>query len=511
MKKTLLLILTTAILILSLTACGGDSTESSTTTNAATTGDNVEITTTTNSVTRIVPTSFDGIYVNDSVTHYVIIEGDYITIDDKAGSSISVKENDAVESTVYAFSYDGKEETFFDGNGSFMCSIGAEEGIHYCWCKVNEVPQLPVEEKGPLWLQGDGSTFEIQLKTDLVTEMKNADEKAMYVNFKRADGNVKMALTISYTDGAYSGYISNNETGDAYNGDLLYDSDGFINFRFFSTIYPLFSDIESYDVALFGGDQSTYQFENCTGGDFTAQTDSTSENEPSDDNTDTLPMVGNIYRQSNGATLEIVHSNSEGCITAVKFDDILLELTNAQCGTDGTNDENWYYGEFDGGVYAFQAIYSIAADSFTEVWFSVGPGDGRTRMEFDSERFMGTYNIESYGDSQSGSNGQNSYSFIGITYKHEILDLTFRLQNPDENGYPTEIVLNGQPYSDEITFNNETYTLENVTMTKDNQDSYSILANWTAKGLEFSLNIYGNKDWWRMYGPGMCGGDYYPQ
>lgn len=175
MKKTCLLLII-AIITVMFNACGKSSTESpaiteETLTSNTSVKDDESQTTANNetvsvqeSETRIVPTSFEGIYVNDKETHYVLIEGDYITVDDKAGSSISIKENDAKESTVYAFSHNGKEETFFDMDGSFMCSIDAEEGVHYCWHRVNEIPQLPAEEKEPFLLQDSGSALEPQLK-----------------------------------------------------------------------------------------------------------------------------------------------------------------------------------------------------------------------------------------------------------------------------------------------------------------------------------------------------------
>lgn len=169
-------------------------------------------------------------------------------------------------------------------------------------------------------------------------------------------------------------------------------------------------------------------------------------NENKDNNSDTLTMVGNIYKQSNGATMEIVHSNSEGCITAVKFDDILLEMTNAQCGTDGSDNGKWYSGEFNGGIFSFNAIYSVSEDSFNEVWFSVGAGDGtQTRMEFDDQRFMGAYTLQS-----AKPNSARDTSFLGkeYTYRADFGDGTFKdhtitLTKVDADGNLTELKYDG--------------------------------------------------------------------
>lgn len=369
-------------------------------------------------------------------------------------------------------------------------------------------------ERDPLWLQGSGTSFEIQVSTKLVSDVKSNSDKAMYVNFIRADESYKMVLTILYTDGEYSGYISKNETGEVFDGDLVFVREDFINFRFDSKYYSEFADIKSYQVFLSGGDIGVpYPFENCAGGEFTPQNDSTSADETTGDNADTLPMVGNTYKQPNGATLQIVHSNSDGCITAIKLDDILLELTNAQFMPDYEIGKDAYIGDFDNGLKTFSTFYNKSKDSF-DVWFTVLSSelwDGRTPMKFDAERFMGTYTIESYGNNHSGSSIQSSYSFIGVTFKNEDLDLTFKLQSPDSNGYPTEIVLNGVTYSDDVTFNNETFTLKNVTITTEFSNCYSISANWSAKGLEFSLSMDGDKGWWKMYGPAMCSGYYYPK
>jgi hypothetical protein len=389
MKKILTLTLSALMLMATLVACDEKPTESQ---NSKTTTQGNE---NTSSGERIVPTSFDGIYVNDSETHYVVIEGDHITIDDNASSSISIKENEAIESAVYSFSYDGKEETFFKDNGSFMCSIDAEEGVHYCWSKVDEIPQLPVEEKGPLWLQGGGSTFALQLKTDLVTEMKNTAEKIMRVDFFRADESYKMALviSISQTDGTYSGYISDGESGEAYNGDLVFVKDGFINFRFDSTIYPLFSDIDSYCVALLGGDQSTYKFENCTGGDFTAQTDSTSQFSEPNQTYDTS-FLGKEYtyrvNYTDGTfqddTIKLTKVDASGNLIEIEYNGYTIALSNVSSEYDESEYHHFvrFEGSCPGYFIQIQYTYMDAPEETSQnppdtVYLTTGWGEGHDK------------------------------------------------------------------------------------------------------------------------------------
>ena len=100
------------------------------------------------------------------------------------------------------------------------------------------------------------------------------------------------------------------------------------------------------------------------------------------------------------------------------------------------------------------------------------------------------------------------FTFVGVTYKNEDRDLTFQLKTPDAIGYPTEITLNGATYT-EVTFNNDTFTLSNVSITEDG--GYTVKATWYIGEQEYTLNIYGNEKSWRMYGPSMCSGDYYPE
>lgn len=102
------------------------------------------------------------------------------------------------------------------------------------------------------------------------------------------------------------------------------------------------------------------------------------------------------------------------------------------------------------------------------------------------------------------------YSFIGITYRHENLDLTLQLKAPDTDGNPTEIMLNGAAYM-EYTFDNETFALSNVSITED-MGCYYVKATWYIGEQEYMLDMQDAGDGsWKMYGPGMCSGYYYPE
>ncbi len=126
----------------------------------------------------------------------------------------------------------------------------------------------------------------------------------------------------------------------------------------------------------------------------------------------------------------------------------------------------------DGKTYAledFNIVYIAEQDK----WWGGGTGkhsDGDIGFSVsgNNEKWMlwisGAFDMTSayFGDgTQSGDDTGNakSYPFLGIVYKHENLDLTFTLQTPDENGCPTEIVINGVTYDETVTFDNETYAL----------------------------------------------------
>lgn len=103
-----------------------------------------------------------------------------------------------------------------------------------------------------------------------------------------------------------------------------------------------------------------------------------------------------------------------------------------------------------------------------------------------------------------------SYPFIDVIYKHEDLDLTFQLKTPDADGNPTEITLNGAAYLD-YTFDNQTYALSNVAITEDT-GYYYVKATWYIGEQEYLLDMQDAGDnSWKIYGPGMCSGYYYPE
>ena len=104
-----------------------------------------------------------------------------------------------------------------------------------------------------------------------------------------------------------------------------------------------------------------------------------------------------------------------------------------------------------------------------------------------------------------------TFTFVGVTYKHENLDLTFQLKTPDTNGNPTEVLFNGATYN-EVTFNDETFALSDISITLTSSNTYLVIANLSIgeQTHEFYIEDAGDGSW-KMYGPGMCSGYYYPE
>ena len=178
----------------------------------------------------------------------------------------------------------------------------------------------------------------------------------------------------------------------------------------------------------------------------------------------------------------------------------------------------------DGKTYAledFNIVYIDEQGKWTGGGTGINPdGDIGFSVSGNNEKWMlwisGAFDMTSayFGDGdQSGNdtgNSAKSYSFLGIVYKNENLDLTFALQTPDENGYPTEIVINGVTYDETVTFDNETYALEKVDISEA-FGSTEVTADWQAKGRRFSLLLQSDGDSWKMVGPGICSGYYHPE
>ena len=103
-----------------------------------------------------------------------------------------------------------------------------------------------------------------------------------------------------------------------------------------------------------------------------------------------------------------------------------------------------------------------------------------------------------------------SYPFIGVTYKHEHFNLTFQLKTPDADGNPTEVVFNGEAY-DEMSFDNETFTLSDISVTNDS-NGYMVQGKLPIgeKTYEFYIATSGD-DSWKMFGPGFGQGEFYQQ
>lgn len=179
----------------------------------------------------------------------------------------------------------------------------------------------------------------------------------------------------------------------------------------------------------------------------------------------------------------------------------------------------------DGKTYVLEDYYMVY-DAAKDTWTGGGTGnnpDGNIGISLSGNNakwmlwISGAFDMTSayFGDEaqnvDDAGNSVKSYSFIGTVYKNEDIDLTFKLQTPDANGCPAEIVLDGETFFDDIRFSAETILIENASVTADAQGNLTIQASFIIDGVEYELHLYGNDDWWRAYGPGLMSGDYYPQ
>ncbi len=179
----------------------------------------------------------------------------------------------------------------------------------------------------------------------------------------------------------------------------------------------------------------------------------------------------------------------------------------------------------DGKTYELEDYYMVY-DAAKDAWTGGGTGnnpDGNIGISLsgNNEKWMlwisGAFDMTSayFGDdTQEGTDTTpktGNYSFVGVTYKHENLDLTFQLKTPDANGNPTEVLFDGDTYN-EVSFKKETFTLSNVSITLTSTNTYLVNANLSIgeQTHEFYIEDAGDGSW-KMYGPGMCSGYYYPE
>ena len=252
-------------------------------------------------------------------------------------------------------------------------------------------------------------------------------------------------------------------------------------------------------------------------------------------------IVGNTFMQRDGDTVEQPAPSSDNSQENDMQDSEgngnedeafpFLDITYKAPDYDGTlifqnPDEEGYPTEIviDGDTYTLDEFAVSYHDSATDSWHCGGSGSGpKGEIGFSVEgnntkwllRVAGGFDLVSeyffdeVQDSTDTGSDESSYSFIGVVYKNEDIDLTFSLQTPDANGCPTEIVLNGVTYDETVTFDNETYSLEKVEIDEDS-GSISVTADWSAKGRGFGLYIQSDGDSWKMVGPGICSGYYNP-
>ena len=120
------------------------------------------------------------------------------------------------------------------------------------------------------------------------------------------------------------------------------------------------------------------------------------ESEGTDENTGTSPLVGKTYKKDDGTTLEILSSDIDGYINAVKLNDVVINISNIQLleGAYGP-EENTYYGEFNDGIDRIGISYFTTDDTklLIRLEISFAP-DGATKEAEVVVTQDGTYYLE---------------------------------------------------------------------------------------------------------------------
>lgn len=329
--------------------------------------------------------------------------------------------------------------------------------------------------------------------------------------YHSTDGDKEIVLTVTSTGGTVEidGASSELTAKAEYDNEIqLIDGDG-------SVVHlTLFSDNpvdKRYDFAATAKDDPATQIISSTfmqrdgdaaepeqPEDDSAQSGDMQDSDVSDDGSEAFPYIDITYRaQEYDGILIFQKPNEEGLPTEIVINGKTYALED------------------------FNIVYIAEQGTWTGGGTGINPdGNIGFSVSGNNEKWMlwisGAFDMTSayFGDGTQSSDdtdsGAKSYPFLGIVYKNENLDLTFMLQTPDENGYPTEIVLNGVTYDETVTFDSETYALERVAVSED-FGSTEVAADWQAKGREFGLLIQSDGDSWKMVSPGICSGYYHPK
>lgn len=115
-------------------------------------------------------------------------------------------------------------------------------------------------------------------------------------------------------------------------------------------------------------------------------TEVNTEIETIDETSSTSSLVGKTYKKADGTTLEILGSDSDGYINAIKLDGIEINISNIQLfeGHYGP-DENTYYGEFNNGIDSIGISYFTTDDTKLLIRLGIGNAPDGSAKEIEVE------------------------------------------------------------------------------------------------------------------------------
>lgn len=255
---------------------------------------------------------------------------------------------------------------------------------------------------------------------------------------------------------------------------------------------PKLCDLTQTEITQEGENEQTQEAENEQTSDSPLSQDDTNNSDISVSST-SFPFIDYIYKEDlSGREISFKEPDESGEPTIIVLDGVSYELQewSSVCYDESSNSRtaNGTAVNGDTNISIMGSINIVDCD----LWRS----DDDTRY-----RYTNTDSVVV----ENALEEMNKCTFIGITFKHDSLNFTFQFKTPDESGNPTEILVNGETYSD-LVFDNETLPLSDYTMNRG-----TVSATTKYNDLEISLDFQGGEGGWRVYGPGMWSGDYVPE
>ncbi|MDD4843672.1 MAG: hypothetical protein PHU31_05005 [Anaerotignum sp.] len=298
MKKRIGLILSAIMLSMAITACGGNA-------NAPVSGE-------ASAPTNAIPTSLDGAYTDGP--HYLVVQNGTMSINGLP-YEITEIQTDLYEdgTSIYHFTFDGKEESFCEDDGDLMCSIGEDEGSMAGWEEIDmaDVPSFTSEGDGQ---QGDnpfeGKSYRLDGEDSHILEITKLDK----------DGNMK-EVVIDGTALEMSRGSTDTADGNEIQYTMEYEDENFVLRVWYN------KSEDTCDVEVMVTDGATPSIDITEGTYYSENTDETS-----DSSSEQPDFIGKVYNYTDDGgkahTFTVVSCDENGLISRAKLDENEFSLTD---------------------------------------------------------------------------------------------------------------------------------------------------------------------------------------